>query len=233
MRRRQPGRGGRGERERHRQWGMRHRLLHRRRGGHRHELPLVRERPSVPFLPRHAFTAFCSRHGYSVTFHALRHSNAVALLTQGVDVKTAADRLGHNPAVLLRTYAHHIPSADHAAAERLDAVFVELAAKPSLSHLCATPSTCVPGRPGDRAAEQRGCTQTSPGEPRRTTLARTSSSPPADPATLLMRRGGGSPPRAVGGSGSRRGRGRGSRTGGCPPRRGSPRRSHRRSRRRC
>jgi len=38
-------------------------------------------------------------------------------------VKTAADRLGHNPAVFLRTYAHHIPSADQAAAERLDAVF--------------------------------------------------------------------------------------------------------------
>lgn len=70
-----------------------------------------------------SFTAFCSEHSYSVTFHALRHSNAVALLTQGVDVKTAADRLGHNPAVLLRTYAHHIPSADQAAAERLDAVF--------------------------------------------------------------------------------------------------------------
>ena len=69
-----------------------------------------------------AFAAFCSEHGFDLTFHGLRHSNAVAMLTQGVDVKTAADRLGHDPAVLLRTYAHFIPSADQAAAERLDAV---------------------------------------------------------------------------------------------------------------
>ena len=68
------------------------------------------------------FGAFCSEHGFAVSYHALRHSNAVAMLTQGVDVKTAADRLDHDPAVLLRVYAHHVPSADQAAAERLDAV---------------------------------------------------------------------------------------------------------------
>jgi integrase len=54
------------------------------------------------------------------TFHSLRHSHAVALLTAGVDVRTVAERLGHSPAVLLRTYAHFVKPADQAAAERLE-----------------------------------------------------------------------------------------------------------------
>jgi integrase len=85
---------------------------------------VVTKRTGEAMNPRqlsNAFAAFCEDYGYTVTFHGLRHSNAVMLLTQGVDVKTAADRLGHDPAVLLRTYAHFIPSADRAAAERLDA----------------------------------------------------------------------------------------------------------------
>jgi hypothetical protein len=39
----------------------------------------------------------------------------------GVDVKTAASRLGHsNPALLFKTYSHFIRSADVTAAERLE-----------------------------------------------------------------------------------------------------------------
>jgi len=65
------------------------------------------------------FRAFCQRHRFDISFHALRHSNAVAMLTSGVDVKTAASRLGHsNPEWLLRTYAHYIRSADKAAGQR-------------------------------------------------------------------------------------------------------------------
>jgi integrase len=56
-----------------------------------------------------------------VSFHSLRHTCAILLLSSGVDVKTAAGRLGHNPALLLRTYAHFVPSADRAAADRLGA----------------------------------------------------------------------------------------------------------------
>jgi integrase len=56
-----------------------------------------------------------------VTFHSLRHSNAIAMLVAGIDVKAAASRLGHaNPGQLLRTYSHFIRSADKAAAERLE-----------------------------------------------------------------------------------------------------------------
>ena len=66
-----------------------------------------------------AWSRFAAEHGFAVSFQGLRHSNAIALLTSGVDVKTAAARLGHSPALLLATYAHFVPSADREAAERL------------------------------------------------------------------------------------------------------------------
>jgi integrase len=68
-----------------------------------------------------AFRKLAEAHGFGISFHGLRHSNAIALLTSGVDVKTAAARLGHNPALLLNTYAHFVPSADREAADRLGA----------------------------------------------------------------------------------------------------------------
>jgi site-specific recombinase XerD len=49
-----------------------------------------------------SFKTFAEEHGFRITFHGLRHSNAIALLTSGIDVKTAAARLGHNPALLLK-----------------------------------------------------------------------------------------------------------------------------------
>jgi integrase len=69
-----------------------------------------------------AFNNFTAKHGFDVSFHGLRHSATILLLTSGVDVKTAASRLGHNPALMLRTYAHFVPSADRQAAERIENV---------------------------------------------------------------------------------------------------------------
>jgi integrase len=68
-----------------------------------------------------AFVRFASSHGFTISFHfhGLRHTAAILLLTSGVDVKTAAAWLGHNPALLLNTYAHFVPSADREAAARL------------------------------------------------------------------------------------------------------------------
>ena len=65
------------------------------------------------------FRKFCGEHGFRISFHGLRHTCAIGMLSSGVDVKTAASRLGHSPRVLLATYAHHVKSTDEAAAQRL------------------------------------------------------------------------------------------------------------------
>jgi integrase len=83
--------------------------------------PIGRPLPLQTF--KDAFTTFCKSHRFDVTFHSLRHSNAIAMLMAGVDPKTTASRLGHsNPALLFRTYSHYIRAADKAAADRLEEV---------------------------------------------------------------------------------------------------------------
>jgi integrase len=56
-----------------------------------------------------------------VRLHDLRHGWATLALANGVSIKTVADRLGHDPAMTLRTYAHATPGADQAAAETVAA----------------------------------------------------------------------------------------------------------------
>ncbi len=60
------------------------------------------------------------RAGIPVTPHVLRHFAATQLIGAGVDVKTAAHRLGHNPEVLLRIYAAFLPQRDAEAARGLE-----------------------------------------------------------------------------------------------------------------
>lgn len=86
--------------------------------------PIVAKRDGAATAPQTLgglFSTFAADHGFDVSFHGPRHSAAILLLSSGVDAKTAAGRLGHNPALLLRTYAHDAPSADRAAANRLGA----------------------------------------------------------------------------------------------------------------
>jgi len=53
-----------------------------------------------------------------VRFHDLRHTTAVVMLAQGIDVRTVADVLGHSDvATTLRTYAHTTEGATRRAAE--------------------------------------------------------------------------------------------------------------------
>jgi integrase len=57
-------------------------------------------------------------------FHDLRHTAGTALVTQGVDIKTAQVRLGHaNPITTLRVYAQATQQADRDAAKRLGDLF--------------------------------------------------------------------------------------------------------------
>jgi integrase len=54
--------------------------------------------------------------GFKVRFHDLRGSHETLLLDAGVPVHVVAARCGHDPAVLLRTYAKRTHKADTSAA---------------------------------------------------------------------------------------------------------------------
>lgn len=57
-----------------------------------------------------------------VTFHALRHSHASALIAAGLDVVAVSKRLGHeSPVTTLRIYAHLFKTDDAGAAAAIDA----------------------------------------------------------------------------------------------------------------
>ncbi len=56
-----------------------------------------------------------------ITPYTLRHTCASLLARQGVHPTVAADVLGHDPAVYLRTYAHLYPEDRARAAAALDA----------------------------------------------------------------------------------------------------------------
>ena len=57
-------------------------------------------------------------------FHELRHTQATQLLANGVDLKTAQDRMGHaNGAITLNWYAHAVPENDAKAAQLVGDLF--------------------------------------------------------------------------------------------------------------
>lgn len=57
-----------------------------------------------------------------VTFHALRHSHASALIAAGLDVVSVSRRLGHaSPALTLGVYSHLFKNDDSGAAAAIDA----------------------------------------------------------------------------------------------------------------
>ena len=59
----------------------------------------------------------------TVTFHALRHTHASALIAANIDVVAISRRLGHSsPAVTLRVYAHLFNRDDDAAVTAIEAV---------------------------------------------------------------------------------------------------------------
>ena len=60
-----------------------------------------------------------------ITLHSLRHTNATLQIAGGVPIITVSMRLGHaNTATTAKIYAHAIKSADAAAAETINDVFV-------------------------------------------------------------------------------------------------------------
>lgn len=62
----------------------------------------------VPHKVTDAFRELCRKVGITgVSFHSLGHTAATLLLTNGCDVKTLQDQLGHSvPATTIRLYCH-------------------------------------------------------------------------------------------------------------------------------
>jgi len=68
--------------------------------------------PMFPQSPTRYFKKFGERYNVQGFHpHLLRHTSASLSLTNGADMKSTADRLGHSEAVLLRKYAHSNPDS--------------------------------------------------------------------------------------------------------------------------
>jgi integrase len=79
---------------------------------------------SEPWRPDHTSYAFervrAAAGLREIRFHHLRHFAATMMLASGIDVRTAAGRLGHaEPSVTLRVYAHALEQRDREAAALL------------------------------------------------------------------------------------------------------------------
>jgi integrase len=79
-------------------------------------------RPYRPDGLSKRFATLVERSGLPpIRLHDLRHTSATLALLAGVPVHVVASRLGHDPAVCLRTYAHFLPSSGAEAAARVGA----------------------------------------------------------------------------------------------------------------
>ena len=56
-----------------------------------------------------------------ISIHGLRHTSGTIALLSAVPLHVVAGRLGHDPVVLLRTYAHLLPASGRGAADRIGA----------------------------------------------------------------------------------------------------------------
>lgn len=81
--------------------------------------------PLHPATTYHKIKAFLRDNGHpEMTVHGLRHSNISLLLSQGVDLITAARRAGHaKPSTTANIYAHALKKPDEDAADKLDDLF--------------------------------------------------------------------------------------------------------------
>ena len=75
------------------------------------------ERPWPPDTVTHWFKRVRAVAGVDCTLRSLRHYNATQMLAAGIDLRTAAGRLGHaaGGAMTLKVYAHRTRPADQRA----------------------------------------------------------------------------------------------------------------------
>ena len=74
---------------------------------------------SVPYNPdtlTDYYKRAAKKLGVATHFHGLRHFSATTAISEGVDVRTVAGRLGHaDPSMTLRVYAHALEARDREA----------------------------------------------------------------------------------------------------------------------
>ena len=89
--------------------------------------------PMSPNSPYFWLQEFTKRHGLpKITVHSLRHTNATLLISQGINIRTVAGRLGHSQtSTTIDIYSHELQSADAAAADALEGILGKNKDKPS------------------------------------------------------------------------------------------------------
>lgn len=99
---------------------------------HNHDLVFARQdmkrnlqgmgAPWMPGTITKAFTAEVAALDLpTIRLHDLRHTHATIMLAEDGNVKALAARLGHDPAILLRIYAHALPEHEARAVSRFEA----------------------------------------------------------------------------------------------------------------
>jgi len=88
--------------------------------------------PMSPNSPYFWLQRFLARHDLpKINVHSLRHTNATLLISQGINVRTVAGRLGHSQtSTTMDIYSHELQSADAAAADALEGILGKNKNKP-------------------------------------------------------------------------------------------------------
>ena len=80
--------------------------------------------PMYPSTPTMMFDKFLKRHNLKHRkFHALRHTSATLLLSNGTNIKNVASRLGHSQLKTTDRYVHAVEQADIEAANTFETMF--------------------------------------------------------------------------------------------------------------
>ena len=81
-------------------------------------------KPMYPTTPTLQFTKFLKRNDLPhLKFHALRHTSATLLLSNGTNIKNVATRLGHSQLKTTDRYVHAVEEAEKQASNTFENLF--------------------------------------------------------------------------------------------------------------
>ncbi|MEV9641724.1 site-specific integrase [Mammaliicoccus sciuri] len=80
-----------------------------------------------PSSPSNRWAKMLQKHKFRyIRLHDLRHTSASLLIAQGIHAKIISERLGHSDiSVTMNTYGHAFKSADRAAADKMESIFLK------------------------------------------------------------------------------------------------------------